>query len=137
MSWYLACLKKYAVFSGRARRKEYWMFTLFNMIFGFALGFMAGMMGSGGESTMSPIALIYSLAVMIPGLAVTVRRLHDTDRSGWWFWVALVPFIGPLVLLYFLAMEGTHGSNQYGPDPMDPVGPAQVREPQRTNVPVS
>jgi len=137
MSWYLECLKKYATFSGRARRKEYWMFTLFNIIFGFAAGFLSGLMGESGATLLAPIVLIYSLAIMVPGLAVTWRRLHDTDRSGWWFWVALVPFIGSLVLLYFLAQEGTKGSNQFGPDPMDPVGPMQVQRPQRTGAPVA
>jgi uncharacterized membrane protein YhaH (DUF805 family) len=137
MSWYLTVLQKYAVFSGRARRKEYWMFYLFNVLIGFCLGVLSGLMGQGGESLVMPVAFLYTVAVFIPGLAVTVRRLHDTDHSGMWLLVAFIPFVGALVLLYFTLLEGDRGNNQYGPDPKDPVGSAPVRQPQRTNVPVS
>ena len=78
MSWYLTVLKKYAVFSGRARRMEYWMFALFNFIISFALAFLEALVGGPGI-----VAVLYSLAVLVPSIAVGVRRLHDTDRSGW------------------------------------------------------
>ena len=105
MSWYLAVLKKYAVFSGRARRNEYWMLVLFNCIIGFVLVFIESIVGSPAI-----IADIYSLAVFIPGIAVGVRRMHDTDHSGWWL-------LFPLVNLVFVCIEGTRGNNRFGPDP--------------------
>jgi uncharacterized membrane protein YhaH (DUF805 family) len=112
MNWYLEVLKKYAVFSGRARRKEYWMFALFNIIISFVLGFIEGLAGGPGA-----LAGIYSLAVLIPSLAVSVRRLHDTDRSGWWLLIALIPLIGALVLLVFVVQDSQPGENQYGLNP--------------------
>jgi uncharacterized membrane protein YhaH (DUF805 family) len=112
MNWYLEVLKKYAVFSGRARRKEYWMFFLFNIIISFVLGFVEGLVGSQGIVTG-----LYFLAVLIPGIAVSFRRLHDTDRSGWWLLIALIPLIGTIVLLVFLVQDSKPGENQYGPNP--------------------
>ena len=116
MNWYLTVLKKYAVFSGRACRKEYWMFVLFSFIITFALGFIEGIAGIGPENV-SFLAIIYGLAVLIPGLAVSVRRLHDTNRSGWWLLIGLVPLIGAVVLLVFTVQDGQSGDNQYGPNP--------------------
>lgn len=113
MNWYLEVLKKYAVFSGRARRKEYWMFFLFNIIIYIVLGFIDGLIG-----TMGVLVGLYGLAILIPGIAVTVRRLHDTDRSGWWILIALVPAVGAIVLLIFMVLEGKPGTNQYGPNPI-------------------
>ena len=112
MEWYLVVLKKYAVFSGRARRKEYWMFFLFNIIIAFSLGFIEGLLGSPGV-----IGMIYSLAVLIPGIAVSVRRLHDTGRSGWWLLIALIPLIGSIVLLVFMVQEGKDEENDFGENP--------------------
>jgi len=112
MNWYLEVLKKYAVFSGRAQRMEYWMFFLFNFIIAFALGFIEGIFGGPGI-----LGTLYSLAVLIPGIAVTVRRLHDTDRTGWWVLIGLVPIIGFIVLLVFMVLDGTEGENKYGPNP--------------------
>ena len=112
MNWYLEVLKKYAVFSGRARRKEYWMFFLFNVIILFVLAFVEGFAGSPGI-----VSMLYSLAVLIPAIAVTVRRLHDTDRSGWWLLIALIPLIGMIVLLAFMVQDSKPGENQYGPNP--------------------
>jgi uncharacterized membrane protein YhaH (DUF805 family) len=112
LSWYLQALKKYAVFSGRSRRMEYWYFVLFNIIVSIVLGVIDGLLGTSGL-----LSGIYSLAVLIPTLAVTVRRLHDIDRSGWWILIALVPLIGVIVLLVFALLEGTPGDNQYGPNP--------------------
>ena len=104
-------LKKYAVFSGRARRKEYWMFLLFHIIIIIALGVIESIVG-----TNSVIALFYMLAILLPGLAVTVRRLHDTGKSGWWLLIGLVPLIG-IVILVFMVQDGQAGDNQYGPNP--------------------
>jgi uncharacterized membrane protein YhaH (DUF805 family) len=114
MNWYLEVLKKYAVFSGRARRQEYWMFFLFNLIITFVLGFIEGIVGGPGV-----MGLIYTLALLIPGIAVSVRRLHDTDRSGWWLLIAFVPFIGAIALLLFFVQDGNSGQNEYGEDPKE------------------
>lgn len=112
MNWYLEVLKKYAVFGGRARRTEYWLFVLFNIIISFVLGFIEGLVGSPGV-----IAMIYGLAVLIPGVAVSVRRLHDTSRSGWWLLIGLVPLMGAIVLLVFMASDSHPGDNQFGSSP--------------------
>lgn len=112
MNWYLEVLKKYAVFSGRARRKEYWMFVLFNLIISLVLGFVEGLVGGPGI-----IGTIYGLAVLIPGIAVSVRRLHDTNRSGWWLLIAFVPLVGVIMLLIFMAADSTPGDNQFGSNP--------------------
>ncbi len=109
MNWYLEVLKKYAVFSGRARRKEYWMFVLFNFIIIFVLELIGGGMKKavGGYSIPSTI---YQLAVLVPSLSVGVRRMHDTNHNGWWI-------ICPIVNLVFAVIEGTQGENRYGSDP--------------------
>jgi uncharacterized membrane protein YhaH (DUF805 family) len=117
MNWYLEVLKKYAVFSGRARRKEYWMFFLFNMIILFVLGLIEGNTGISSGSNQSILASLYSLAVLLPSLAVVMRRLHDTGRTGWWLLIALVPIIGAIVLLVFLVIDSQPSENQYGPNP--------------------
>ncbi len=117
MNWYLEALRKYATFSGRARRKEYWLFTLFNILISLALGAIEGFLDLFPNTEQSVLAMIYGLAVFLPGLAVTVRRLHDTGRSGWWMWIALVPLIGVIVLLVFLAKDSEPGKNRYGPNP--------------------
>lgn len=118
MSWYLQVLTKYAVFSGRARRKEYWFFALFNTIISIALLSLDTLLGTfNPETGVSLLCGIYSLAVLIPSLAVSVRRLHDTDRSGWWLLIALIPLIGALVLLVFFILDSHPGENNYGPNP--------------------
>jgi uncharacterized membrane protein YhaH (DUF805 family) len=120
MNWYLEVLKKYAVFSGRARRKEYWFFVLFNIIIGLALTFIDFSTGLYDvESEIGLLSSLYSLAVLVPGIAVTIRRLHDTSRTGWWFLIAFVPIIGVIVLLVFMVFDSTPGDNQYGPNPKD------------------
>ena len=110
MNWYLEAMKKYAVFSGRARRKEYWMFFLFNLIIAFGLGLVEGILDIAPESDDSILATIYQLAVLIPSIAVGVRRMHDTDHSGWWLLL-------PIVNLVFACTEGTRGDNRFGADP--------------------
>ena len=130
MNWYIGVLKKYVVFSGRATRSEYWYFTLFNIIITVILMGIDIAMGSGSaESTVSGdagVAMnmnagiltgIYGLAVFLPGLAVLFRRLHDTDHSGWWIFISLIPLIGAIVLLVFLVKDSTPGENQYGSNP--------------------
>ncbi|MGU5664467.1 DUF805 domain-containing protein [Aeromonas sanarellii] len=120
MNWYLEVLKKYAVFSGRARRKEYWFFVLFNIIISIVLAVIDGVTGSfSAEAGMGLLGGIYSLAVLIPGIAVSVRRLHDTERSGWWLLIALVPLIGAIVLLVFMVQDSKPGQNQYGANPKE------------------
>jgi uncharacterized membrane protein YhaH (DUF805 family) len=119
MNWYIQVLKKYAVFSGRARRKEYWMFFLFNIIFAAIASILDGIIGTRGESGIGVIHAIYSLFVLIPGLAVTVRRLHDTDRSGWWIFIVLIPVICAIWLLVLMIIDGTPGGNKYGPNPKE------------------
>jgi len=119
MNWYLDVLKKYAVFAGRARRKEYWMFVLFNVIISIVLGFIDGMMGTGGHSGIGLLGGIYTLAVLLPAIAVAARRLHDTGRTGWWLLIAFVPIIGALVLLVFMVLDSQPGTNDYGPNPKE------------------
>jgi len=117
MHWYVDVLRQYAVFSGRAQRAEYWMFFLFNLIIGFVLGFIEGLSGISGDSGMSILGTLYALAVFIPGLAVAVRRLHDTGRSGWWLLLVFIPLLGAIVLLVFFIMDSQPGTNEYGPNP--------------------
>jgi uncharacterized membrane protein YhaH (DUF805 family) len=118
MHWYLEVLKKYADFNGRAMRKEYWYFALFNIIVSIALAVIDGITGSfSAEAGMGLLGGLYILGVLIPGIAVSVRRLHDTDRNGWWLLIALIPVIGAIVLLVFMVQDGKPGENQYGSNP--------------------
>jgi uncharacterized membrane protein YhaH (DUF805 family) len=118
MNWYLEVLKKYAVFGGRARRKEYWYFTLFNLIAFFMLTIIDSVIGSFNyEAGIGLLGGIYSLAVVTPAIAVSVRRLHDINRSGWWLLIELIPVIGTLVLLIFMVQDSQQGENQYGLNP--------------------
>ena len=121
MNWYVEVLKKYAVFSGRARRMEYWVFVLINLIISFALSFIEGLARGTSMQEISVLSSLYSLAVVLPTLGVTVRRLHDTGRSGWWLLVALVPIIGAIVLLIFMVIDSDPGENSYGPNPKELV----------------
>jgi uncharacterized membrane protein YhaH (DUF805 family) len=117
MNWYIGVLKKYAVFSGRARRKEYWMFVLINLLIGLALGIISMPLGLTSENGNSVLTTLYSLAVLLPNIAVAVRRLHDTDRSGWWFFISFIPLLGFIVMLVFMVTDSTPGDNRYGPNP--------------------
>ena len=108
MEWYLKVLKQYGDFSGRARRKEYWMFVLFNIIF------------TGIATLISPkLYAIYALAVLIPHLAVSVRRLHDVGKSGWMCFIALIPLIGAIWLLVLMLTDSNPGENEYGANPKE------------------
>ena len=118
MNWYLEVLKKYADFNGRARRKEYWMFFLFNVIISIALLIVDGILGTSAvPGTMGLLGVIYLLALLVPGIAVAIRRLHDTGRSGWWILIGLVPFVGGIILIVFLVQDSTPGDNQFGRNP--------------------
>ena len=108
MNWYLEALKQYAVFSGRARTKEYWYFVLFNLIIGLVLGYIF----KG-----SILFLLCILAVLLPWIGVNVRRLHDTGRSGWWLLIGFVPYVGQIVLLVFMVQDSAADENPYGPNP--------------------
>lgn len=120
MNWYLKVLKKYAVFSGRARRKEYWYFILFNILINIILSVVDGLTGNFDPATnMGLLSGVYTLAILIPSIAVSVRRLHDTGRKGWWILISLVPLIGAIVLLIFLVQNSKPGQNQYGENPKE------------------
>jgi uncharacterized membrane protein YhaH (DUF805 family) len=112
MNGYVATLKKYADFSGRARRTDYWLFVLFNMVIAVLLSVVDYVISSPGI-----IGLLFALAILLPSIAVGVRRLHDTDRSGWWLLIAFVPIIGAIVLLVFFVLDSTPGDNKYGANP--------------------
>lgn len=114
MSWYLEVLKKYALFNGRARRKEYWYFFLFNVIIGVAISIVEITLGISAI-----LSTIYSLAVFIPSIAVSIRRLHDTNRSGWWLLLSFVPVVGAIVLIVFMVQDSYPGVNQYGSNPKE------------------
>ena len=123
MQWYLRVMRdNYANFNGRARRKEYWMFTLFFMLFllvpSFVFGLLIGMFASetvliSGGIILAALYFIH----LVPALAVTVRRLHDTGKSGWLYLLALIPYIGSLIIFIFTVIKGDRGDNKYGPDP--------------------
>lgn len=118
MKYYLAALKKYAQFKGRSNRSEYWYFVLFNIIFAIAAMLLDGVLGFTFNNTPYGILyVLYALITLIPGLAAAVRRLHDTDRSGWFIFIALIPLIGSIWLIVLLATKGTKGENKYGLDP--------------------
>ena len=118
MNWYLKVLKKYAVFEGRAQRAEYWYYVLFSLIISFLLAMIDGATGSFNEEAgIGILGGIYALAVLIPSIAVGVRRLHDTNRSGWWLLLGLVPLIGFIVLIVFFVIDSDQGDNQYGSNP--------------------
>ncbi len=118
MSWYLEVLKKYAVFNGRARRKEYWFFFLFSIIITIVLSIIDVAAGSFDAKTgLGLFTGIYTLAILIPSGAVSVRRLHDTDRSGWWLLISLIPIIGGLVILVFVVLDSDPAENRYGANP--------------------
>lgn len=120
MNWFLIALKKYATFSGRSRRSEFWYFVLFYLIIYFVLAVVDGFTGTfDAKSGMGLLSALFALALIIPNLSVTVRRLHDTNRSGWWVLLSFVPLIGQIALLVFLAQNGHAGENRFGPDPKD------------------
>ncbi|MCF7221074.1 DUF805 domain-containing protein [Marilutibacter chinensis] len=124
MEWMLMPLRRYADFSGRSRRKEYWMFVLFQLIV-FAVLMIPVFAGidtqGGGMGMLSKIGfglmVIVALALIVPSLAVQVRRFHDQDKSGWFVLLGLIPYLGGLIVLVFMCLEGTRGANRFGDDP--------------------
>lgn len=125
MDWMIMPFKRYADFSGRSQRMEYWMFTLlFIIVISVTLLLAGGLDAMAGDeglfgSVFGILLVIFFLASVIPSIAVTVRRLHDQDKSGWWYLISFIPYLGSLVLLVFMCLDGTPGSNKYGPDPKD------------------
>jgi uncharacterized membrane protein YhaH (DUF805 family) len=120
MNWWLTCMKKYVDFSGRARRKEYWMFYLFNMIFAIAAVILYTILGIASEDLAFGVRVLYGLfafATLLPTLSATVRRLHDVGKSGWWVLISLIPLIGTIWLLVLIVTDSQPGDNQYGPNP--------------------
>lgn len=127
MEWMLMPLKRYADFSGRSRRKEYWMFALLQLIVIFAIAIIGGILGafspdaSGGMSLggglMFGLFGLYALAIIVPSIAVQVRRFHDQDKSGWFVLLGFIPYIGGLIVLVFMCLDGTRGKNRFGDDP--------------------
>lgn len=111
MNWYIDVLKKYAVFNGRAHRREYWMFTLFNVIVSIIFSIADSLLEA------NIFNMLYTLAVFLPSLGVSIRRLHDIGRSGWWVLVGLIPVAGWILLIYWYCQDSQPGTNQYGPNP--------------------
>jgi uncharacterized membrane protein YhaH (DUF805 family) len=151
MDWMLMPLKRYAEFSGRSRRKEYWMYLLLIVIVGFVLGMIEGVMGlqQSVAGVYGPLSAILALVTFIPSLAVGVRRLHDTDRTGWWMLLPILPYAAAFAMLFsgnvamfgilalvalgcavvvlvFMVLDGTKGPNKYGPDPKGGVDADKV-----------
>lgn len=110
MEYFLGAYKKYADFTGRARRKEFWMFVLFYFIVSIVLGIVDSIIG------FQLLGLLFSLGSLIPSLAIGARRLHDTGRSGWWQLLYLIPLIGLIIMIVFLVQD-SHPDNEYGPNP--------------------
>ena len=125
MRWILNALTKdYATFEGRARRKEYWLFALFYCASAVVLMIVDGFIGTlNEEAGVGLLSGLFILAALIPGLAVTVRRLHDTNRRGWWILITVIPVLGAVVLLIFTAQDSQPGANRFGPNPKGVIGP--------------
>ena len=119
MNWYLDAWKNYVTFTGRSRRQAYWMFVLFNILAIILANLIDNVLGLVGDGGYGPVSTIYGLAVFLPGLALAIRRLHDTGRSGWWMLISFLPIIGLIVLIVFFVQDSQPGSNQYGPNPKE------------------
>ena len=121
MEYFKNCvLKHYVDFKGRARRKEYWSFVLFTVIIIILVGIVAGVLdnvlGLSGTLTAALVTIV-DLGLILPSISVLVRRLHDIGKSGWWFWVSLIPVVGGIILLVFMFLDSQPGSNAYGSNP--------------------
>lgn len=122
MHWYLKTItKNYVNFEGRARRQEYWMFYLFHILIIIALGFLMSVFDDSMISVIfACLLIVYILGTFLPSLGITVRRLHDTGKSGWYYLFSFIPYIGGLILLVFMVIDGDKGPNKYGADPKAP-----------------
>ena len=125
MNWFMTVLRKYAVFEGRARRREYWFFVLFYILISIVLAVVDRMLGLYNETYgMGALGALFCLGVLIPSIAVGARRLHDTGRSGWWLLIGFIPLIGAIVLIVFFVLDSQPGTNAYGPNPKETAAPA-------------
>jgi uncharacterized membrane protein YhaH (DUF805 family) len=123
MTWALMPLQKYAVFSGRSRRKEYWWFILFTFVVSLVLGIIDTLAGT--YDTTYGIGLVsglFNLAILVPSIAVNTRRLHDTGKSGWFQLLFLIPLVGFILWIIWMVRDSDDGMNQYGPSPKTPAG---------------
>jgi uncharacterized membrane protein YhaH (DUF805 family) len=125
MKWFLEALtKKYATFEGRARRSEYWYFVLFYVLAAVALSIIDVVVGTyNEESGLGLLSGLFMLATIVPSIAITARRLHDTDRSGWWQLLYFIPLLGAVVMLVFMVLDSQPGANRFGPNPKGVMGP--------------
>ena len=123
MSWFVGAVKKYAVFAGRARRKEFWFFYLFYVIFALAAAIVDSVLGTeysvAETASIGLFSSVFVIAMMLPTFAVLARRLHDIGRSGWWILIGLIPIIGAIVLLIFTVRDSQEGENRFGPNPKE------------------
>ena len=118
MSWFLMAIKKYAQFDGRSQRSEYWFFALFYILFAIAATLIDVGIGSyDPQSGFGLLSAILAIGLFIPSLSVSVRRLHDTDRSGWWLLICLIPLVGAIWFLVLMVFDSTPGNNRFGPNP--------------------
>lgn len=119
MEMMIAPLKKYADFQGRARRAEYWMFVVFQILVYIAVAIVSMIVSGGDTNSAAASALmgLVTLGLLLPSIAVTVRRLHDTNRTGWWIFISLIPLIGGIWLFVLTVLDGTPATNRFGPDP--------------------
>lgn len=126
MHYFTQALEQYATFSGRTSRKDFWMFMLMNILFALLAGFIGGLLaGLTHLGFFNYLSSLYALCVLVPGLAITVRRLHDTGRSGWWYFISFIPLIGFIWILVYMVLDSTPGTNSYGVNPkgMDIAAP--------------
>ncbi len=120
VEWYMLAMRRYLDFTGRSRRREYWFFALGNVIIGIALMLVERVTGmTSGVFGYGILTIVFDLLIVLPSLAVSIRRLHDTGRSGWWLLIGLVPILGGLVLLYFFLLDSEPGINAYGLNPKE------------------
>ena len=120
-----SCFGKYATLRGRASRSEFWYFELFGLIMVVGFSALSAILGKTLTTyVIEPLYAIYMLGILLPAISVTVRRLHDRDKSGWWYWIALVPLVGAILLLVWFCQKGTDGDNRFGPDPLAGAGSA-------------
>ena len=138
MSIILAPYRRYFNFSSRSRRKEYWLYMLFFYVVGFVLIFVDSALGLGGPTQTAVdtvdgfsasasaeggvLTAIWGIGNVIPLLACSIRRLHDSDRRGWWVFITLIPLVSSIWFLVLMCLDGTTGSNRFGPDPKDRIG---------------